>query len=122
LGELHTEVYSFPEASQCLRGSIRISLTLCNPLLIILIATLGKFGGTFVAARLTGLGSRYAAALGTLMNTRGLVELIVLNIGLDLWVISPTLFSMMVLMALVTTMVTSPVLRWLMPHTVAADA
>ena len=90
--------------------------------LIILIATLGKFGGTFVAARLTGLGWRYAAALGTLMNTRGLIELIVLNIGLDLRVISPTLFSMMVLMALVTTMVTSPVLRLLMPHTVAADA
>jgi len=90
--------------------------------LIILVATLGKFGGTFVAARLTGLGSRYAAALGTLMNTRGLVELIVLNIGLDLRVISPTLFSMMVLMALVTTMATSPVLRLLMPHTVAADA
>jgi Kef-type K+ transport system membrane component KefB len=90
--------------------------------LIILVATLGKFGGTFVAARLTGLGWRSAAALGTLMNTRGLIELIVLNIGLDLRVISPTLFSMMVLMALVTTMVTSPVLRLLMPHTVAADA
>jgi Kef-type K+ transport system membrane component KefB len=90
--------------------------------LIILVATLGKFGGTFVAARLTGLGWRSAAALGTLMNTRGLIELIVLNIGLDLRVISPTLFSMMVLMALVTTMVTSPMLRLLMPHTVAADA
>ena len=73
--------------------------------LIILVATVGKFGGTLVAARLTGLGWQNAAALGTLMNTRGLMELIVLNIGLDLNVISPTLFAMMVLMALVTTMV-----------------
>jgi len=81
--------------------------------LIILVATVGKFGGSFVAARFTGLGWREAAAIGTLMNTRGLMELIVLNIGLDLGVISPTLFAMMVLMALVTTMATSPVLRLL---------
>ena len=78
---------------------------------IILVATIGKFGGTFAAARLTGLGWRDAAALGALMNTRGLMELIVLNIGLDLGVISPTLFAMMVLMALATTMLTSPVVR-----------
>jgi Kef-type K+ transport system membrane component KefB len=82
--------------------------------LIIAVATLGKFGGTFAAARLTGLGGRDAAALGTLMNTRGLMELVVLNIGLDMGVISPTLFAMMVLMALATTMATAPVLSWLM--------
>jgi Kef-type K+ transport system membrane component KefB len=80
---------------------------------IVLVATLGKFGGSFAAARLTGLDWRNAAALGALMNTRGLMELIVLNIGLDLRVISPALFSMMILMALVTTMMTSPVVRWL---------
>ena len=62
------------------------------------------------AARLTGLAWRDAAALGILMNTRGLMELIVLNIGLDLRVISPTLFAMMVLMALVTTFATTPIL------------
>jgi len=90
--------------------------------LIILVATVGKFGGTFVAARLTGLGWRNAAALGTLMNTRGLMELIVLNIGLDLKVISPTLFAMMVLMALVTTMVTAPMLRLLIPTTASNAA
>jgi Kef-type K+ transport system membrane component KefB len=78
---------------------------------IILVATLGKFGGTLTAARLTGLTWRDAALLGALMNTRGLMELIVLNVGLDLHVISPTLFSMMVVMALVTTGLTSPVLR-----------
>ena len=83
---------------------------------IILLATAGKFGGTFIAARFTGSDWRNAAALGTLMNTRGLMELIVLNVGLDLKVISPTLFAMMVLMALVTTMTTGPVLRWLIPR------
>ena len=85
--------------------------------LIVLVATAGKFGGTVAAARLTGLGWRHAAMLGTLMNTRGLMELIVLNVGLDLRVISPTLFSMMVLMALVTTALTSPVLRLLRAQT-----
>jgi Kef-type K+ transport system membrane component KefB len=82
---------------------------------IIVVATLGKFGGTLVAARLTGLSWRDAAVLGTLMNTRGLMELIVLNIGLDLGVIGPTLFAMMVVMALVTTALTAPVLQWLIP-------
>jgi Kef-type K+ transport system membrane component KefB len=56
------------------------------------------------------------------MNTRGLMELIVLNIGLDLQVISPTLFAMMVVMALVTTLTTAPVLQVLMPSTAAEDA
>lgn len=78
--------------------------------LVILAATVGKFGGSFVAARFAGLGWRSSSAIGILMNTRGLVELIVLNIGLDLGVISPTLFTMFVLMALVTTFATSPLL------------
>jgi K+:H+ antiporter len=83
--------------------------------LIILVATLGKFGGTFVAARIGGLGWRPATALGVLMNTRGLMQLIVLNVGLDLGVITPTVFTMMVLMALLTTLATSPILNRLMP-------
>jgi Kef-type K+ transport system membrane component KefB len=78
--------------------------------LIIFVAILGKFGGTVAAARVAGIGWRDSAALGTLMNTRGLMELIVLNIGLDLGVVSPTLFAIMVLMALVTTIATSPIL------------
>jgi Kef-type K+ transport system membrane component KefB len=81
--------------------------------LIILVATLGKFGGSLAAARLAGIGWREASALGILMNTRGLMELIVLNIGLDLRVISPTLFAMMVLMAVVTTVATTPILHLL---------
>jgi len=78
---------------------------------IILIASLGKFGGSFFAARITGSHSREAASLGILMNTRGLMELIVLNVGLDLGVLSPTLFAMFVLMAVVTTLATTPILQ-----------
>jgi Kef-type K+ transport system membrane component KefB len=80
--------------------------------LIILVAILGKFGGSTVAARLTGVSWREASALGVLMNTRGLMELVLLNIGLDIGVISPTLFTMLVLMALVTTLMTAPLLEW----------
>jgi Kef-type K+ transport system membrane component KefB len=83
--------------------------------LIILLACVGKFGGSAVAARLTGMRWREAGAVGILMNTRGLMELIVLNIGLDLGVISPTLFTMMVVMALVTTFMTTPLLKWIYP-------
>ena len=83
---------------------------------IILVAAAGKFGATTIAARLMGLGWRDAAALGTLMNTRGLMELVVLNIGLDLHVISPTVFAMMVIMALVTTMAAAPILQVLLPQ------
>jgi Kef-type K+ transport system membrane component KefB len=79
-------------------------------LMIIVVATLGKFGGTWLAARAYGNSWREASALGLLMNTRGLMELIVLNVGLELHVISPTLFAMMVLMALATTIVTAPLL------------
>ena len=71
--------------------------------LVLIVATLGKFGGTYVAARLAGLGHREAGGLGALMNTRGLMGLIVLRVGLDLGIISGTMFTIMVLMALVTT-------------------
>jgi Kef-type K+ transport system membrane component KefB len=79
-------------------------------LLIIALATAGKFGGTFVAGRLVGMPARFAAQLGILMNTRGLMELVALNVGLDLGVITPALFTMMVIMAVVTTAVTGPLL------------
>lgn len=79
--------------------------------LIVITASLGKFGGSAVAARLTGLSWRDSTALGVLMNTRGLMELIVLNIGLDLKVISPALFAMLVIMAVVTTFATTPILH-----------
>lgn len=79
-------------------------------LAIILVATAGKFGGTLLAARWTGYDWCESSALGILMNTRGLMELIVLDIGVGLGVISPTLFAMMVLMAIGTTIITSPIL------------
>lgn len=83
--------------------------------LIILVATVGKLGGSMLASWWTGMPLREAAGLGTLMNTRGLMELVILNIGLDIKVISPALFSMMVLMALTTTFMTSPVLKVVCP-------
>jgi Kef-type K+ transport system membrane component KefB len=80
--------------------------------LIILVAIAGKFGGSTLAARVTGTPWREATTLGILMNTRGLMELVVLNIGLDIGILSPTLFTMMVLMALSTTFMTAPLLQW----------
>ena len=79
--------------------------------IIIAVATTGKWGGAVVGARLTALSWRESSALGVLVNTRGLMELIVLNVGLELGVISQTLFTMMVLMALITTIATTPLLR-----------
>ncbi len=79
-------------------------------LAIIALATAGKFGGTLVAGRLVGMSWRFAARLGVLMNTRGLMELVVLNVGLDIGVISPAFFTMMVIMAIVTTAMTGPLL------------
>jgi Kef-type K+ transport system membrane component KefB len=90
--------------------------------LIVLVATAGKFGGSFVAARLSGLGWREASAIGVLMNTRGLMELIVLNVGLDMGVLSPTLFAMLVIMALATTFSTAPALQVIMGRRGLADA
>ncbi len=78
--------------------------------IILLVAIGGKLLGTAVAARFSGMPWRDATALGILMNTRGLMELVVLNLGLDLGIISPAVFSMLVLMALVTTWMTTPLL------------
>jgi Kef-type K+ transport system membrane component KefB/nucleotide-binding universal stress UspA family protein len=82
---------------------------LCGAVLAVAIG--GKFFGTYAAARFCGMPNREASALGWMMNTRGLTELIVLNIGLSLGVISPLLFTMLVIMALVTTFMTSPLLE-----------
>jgi Kef-type K+ transport system membrane component KefB len=83
--------------------------------LILAVAILGKFGGTTAAARLNGLPWREAGALGVLMNTRGLMELVILNIGLEIGIISPSVFTMMVVMALLTTVMASPLLDWIYP-------
>lgn len=83
---------------------------------IILVATVGKFGGTAIPARISGIPWRESATLGVLMNTRGLMELVILNIGRDLGVLSPVLFTILVLMAVVTTFVTSPLVSRLFPR------
>ncbi|MFN8392038.1 MAG: cation:proton antiporter [Bdellovibrionota bacterium] len=77
---------------------------------IIVTASVGKIGGAVFAARITKLPWTESLALGVLMNTRGLMELVVLNIGYDLGILSPSIFSMLVLMALVTTFLTGPLL------------
>lgn len=81
--------------------------------LICAVAIFGKIGGATLAARASGCSWREAGAVGVLMNTRGLIELVVLNIGLDIGVLSPALFTMMVLMALLTTFMTTPLLDWI---------
>jgi Kef-type K+ transport system membrane component KefB len=81
-------------------------------LLILLVAVASKWGGTMIGARAKGMGWRSACQLGLMMNTRGLVELIVLNVGLDSGILSPSLFSMMVCMALVTTLMATPLMDW----------
>lgn len=79
-------------------------------IVIILTAVLGKFGGTAIAAKMVGQSWKDSLSLGALMNTRGLMELIVLNIGYDLGVLTPEVFAMLVLMALITTFMTGPAL------------
>ena len=78
---------------------------------IILVAVVGKFFGSALAAKFVGQSWRDSLTIGALMNTRGLMELIVLNIGLDLKVLTPEVFTMMVIMALVTTFMTGPTLN-----------
>jgi Kef-type K+ transport system membrane component KefB len=80
---------------------------------VLLAAVFGKMGGAALAARWTGQSWRDAVALGALLNTRGLVELIVLNIAYSVGAFTPTLFTMLVVMALVTTMLTTPILSLL---------
>jgi len=101
---LHTEV-----------GLLSSSSLWVDAGLILLVACAGKFGGSFVASKWMGLQWKEAGAIGVLMNTRGLMELVILSIGLELGVISPTIFTMMVLMALITTVMTTPLLEWIYP-------
>jgi Kef-type K+ transport system membrane component KefB len=85
--------------------------------LVFTVAVAGKLGGSMGAARVMGRSWREAAAIGVLMNTRGLMELVILNIGLDIGVLPRSFFSMMVVMAVVTTLMTTPLLLWIYPMT-----
>jgi len=84
-------------------------------LLVIATAIAGKLGGSLLAARITGETWRDATTIGVLMNTRGLTELVILSVGLELGVINGTVFTIMVLMALVTTLMATPVLALVRP-------
>ena len=97
-------------------GSLNRPVLWLLTLALIGVAVVGKWVGAMFAARISGFDLRSSAAIGALMNTRGLTELIVLNIGLDLGVVSPALFTMLVVMALVTTFMAGPALRVIDPR------
>ena len=83
-------------------------------MLILAVAFVSKFGGSYAAARLVGESRRNALTIGVCMNTRALMELIVLNIGKDLGLLPNGIFSMLVIMAIVSTFMATPLIRWLM--------
>jgi Kef-type K+ transport system membrane component KefB len=88
---------------------------------VLLAAVGGKLGGCFVAARLTGQTTREAGCIAALMNTRALMALVAINIGLDLKLLNRELFTMLVIMALLTTAMTGPLLRWFLPPELKKD-
>ena len=89
---------------------------LVDLILIMLVAVAGKFGGAYFGARLTGVQRRQAGALAALMNTRGLTELVILTVGLQLGILNKALFTLMVVMAIVTTGMAGPLLRVIYPN------
>jgi len=84
--------------------------------LIMIVAVAGKFGGAYYGARLTGVRTRQAGALASLMNTRGLTELVILTVGLQLHILDKSLYTLMVVMAIVTTGMAGPLLRVIYPN------
>jgi Kef-type K+ transport system membrane component KefB len=84
--------------------------------LIVAVAVVSKLLVSAVVVHATGMPWRESFAVGVLVNTKGLVELVILNVGLDLQILSPTLFSMMVIMALATTLMTMPLLDLILPQ------
>ena len=84
--------------------------------LVLVAAVVGKLGGCYLGARLTGQPAREAGCIAALMNTRALMALIAINVGLDLGLLTPALFTMLVIMALLTTAMCGPLLRWWLPE------
>jgi Kef-type K+ transport system membrane component KefB len=84
-------------------------------------AVIGKGGACWLAARATGIPNRQALSIGTLMNTRGLMELIIINIGLQRGIISEGLFASLVIMAVVTTFMACPLFDWIAADTAGPD-
>ncbi|MFB9622747.1 cation:proton antiporter [Nonomuraea helvata] len=96
-------------------------LTLVDVLVVVALAVAGKFFAAYGAARVSGLDARESAAIGILMNTRGLTELVVLGVGREAGLISPAVYSLMVVMAVLTTAMTGPSLQTLMPANSPVD-
>jgi Kef-type K+ transport system membrane component KefB len=96
-------------------GSLKTPLAWVGCGVVLLAAVVGKLGGCFIGARITGQPWREAACIASLMNTRALMALVAINIGLDLKLLNRELFTMLVIMALLTTAMTGPLLRWFLP-------
>lgn len=94
-------------------GLLNDNSLLSVTLLVIIVAVTGKFFGSTIAARITGQTWKNSLSIGALMNTRGLIELVALNIGYDIGILSPEIFTMLVLMALVTTFMTGPAMSFI---------
>jgi Kef-type K+ transport system membrane component KefB len=96
-------------------GALHSPLAWFGCALVLLAAVAGKLGGCYFGAKITGQSTRDAACVAALMNTRALMGLVAINIGLDLKLLNQSLFTMLVLMALLTTAMTEPLLRWWLP-------
>lgn len=96
-------------------GSLTTPQAWLGAALVLAAAVAGKLGGCYLGARLTGQSRREAACVAALMNTRALMGLVAINIGYDLGLLTRELFTMFVIMALVTTVMTGPLLRWWLP-------
>ena len=96
-------------------GSLHTPLAWLGAALVLLAAVVGKLGGCFIGAKLTGQPTRESASIAALMNTRALMGLVAINIGLQLGLLNREVFTMLVLMALLTTAMTGPLLRWWLP-------
>lgn len=96
-------------------GSLQTPLAWLGAFAVLVAAVIGKLGGCFIGAKMTGQPTREAASIAALMNTRALMALVAINIGLDLKLLNREVFTMLVLMALFTTAMTGPLLRWWLP-------
>ncbi|MSR42496.1 MAG: sodium:proton antiporter, partial [Pedosphaera sp.] len=96
-------------------GALQNSTAWLGCAAVMAVAVVGKLGGCWLGARLTGQTNREAACVGALMNTRALMGLVAINIGLELGLLTRELFTMFVIMALLTTVMCAPLLRWWLP-------
>jgi Kef-type K+ transport system membrane component KefB len=96
-------------------GSLHTPLAWLGCAVVLVAAMAGKLGGCYLGAKLTGQSTQDAGCVAALMNTRGLMGLVAINVGLELGLLNQPVFTMLVLMALLTTAMTEPLLRWWLP-------